>query len=299
MKLLFSEAKSDYGHYLYPYVIWALPEAGESPADLFNRGFLPASRHLDRFYLCRNIRIKLADFKASSENRRILRKGEGIQSRLVPRAEFDYTPERRQFFKSYADAKFGADVMSFERLDGLFDAPVISHLLVFTDAQTGVEIGVAALYLEGEPTPGQCQDGSKRSLAFYYYGFYDLNYFQRNLGMFMMTTAVTLFAERGFQHIYLGTCYSERALYKTQFAGAEFFNGVRWSEDLEELKFLVQRDKAHPYQHLLQSEEYLKLFQGGDLGKLTAASPFGTLSPLNRGMTGCGGQSGGGPPGLP
>jgi hypothetical protein len=49
VKLLFSEAKSDYGHYLYPYVIWAVPEAGEVPADLFNAGFLPSSNRLDRF----------------------------------------------------------------------------------------------------------------------------------------------------------------------------------------------------------------------------------------------------------
>jgi len=43
------------------------------------------------FYLCRQIRVHLAAFKPSSENRRILRKGAGIQARLVPRAEFDYT----------------------------------------------------------------------------------------------------------------------------------------------------------------------------------------------------------------
>jgi len=269
MKLLFSEGASDYGHYLFPYAVWAFPERGETAADLFSQGFLPSSRNLDRFYLCRHIRVKLAKFNPSSENRRILRKGEGISCQLVPRAEFDYTPERRQFFKTYADIKFGKDVMTFERLDGLFASPIISHLLVFKDAQTGAEAGVATLYVE------------RKSLAYYYYAFYDLNYYHRNLGMFMMTTAVAQFAEHGFQHLYLGTCYSQNALYKTQFAGAEFFNGFRWSNDLEELKFVIQRDKAQPYQHLLESEDYLKDFQGGDLNKLAVASPFGTWRPLN------------------
>ncbi len=262
MKLLFSEQKSDYDHYQFPYAVWAVPETGETPADIFNAGFLPSSRNLDRFYLCRQVRVALAAFKPSSENRRILRKGAGIEVQLLPRGQYDYTPERRQFFKTYADIKFGKDVMTFERLDALFAAPIISHLLVFTDTATRKEVGVATLYLEG------------KSLAFYYYAFYDLNYYARNLGMFMMTSAVELFAERGFKHLYLGTCYSRNALYKTQFAGAEFFNGFRWSGDLDELKFIIQRDKKELYQHLLESQEYRDEFYAGDLDKISAASEF-------------------------
>ena len=262
MKLLFSEQKSDYEHYQFPYAIWALPEAGETPADIFNAGFLPSSRQLDRFYLCRQIRVNLGKFKPSSENRRILRKGEGIEVKLVPREKYDYTPERRQFFKTYADIKFGKDIMSFERLDSLFASPIISHLLVFTDARTGAEVGVATLYVEG------------RELAYYYYAFYDLNYYARNLGMFMMTSAVRLFSEKDFRNLYLGTCYSQTALYKTQFPGAEFFNGFRWSSDLSELKFILKRDKKELYQHLLETEEYREEFYQGDLGRMAAASDF-------------------------
>src|ERR1051325_5633322 len=120
MKLLFSEQNSDYDHYQFPYAIWAVPEAGEAPADIFNAGFLPSARNLDRVYLCPQVRGNTARVKPSSENRRILRKGEGIRVELVPRAKFDYTPERRQFFKTYADIKFGKDVMSYERLYALF-----------------------------------------------------------------------------------------------------------------------------------------------------------------------------------
>jgi len=262
MKLLFSEQNSDYDHYQFPYAIWAVPESGETPADIFNAGFLPSSRQLDRFYLCRQVRVDLGRFKPSSENRRILRKGAGIDVKLVPRAQFNYTPERRQFFKTYADIKFGKDVMTFERLDSLFDSPIISHLLVFTDAEKGGEIGVATLYMEG------------RELGYYYYAFYDLNYYARNLGMFMMTSAVSLLSERGFKHFYLGTCYSQTALYKTQFAGAEFFNGFRWSDDLDELKFIIKRDKKELYQHLLETEEYREQFYKGSVEQIASASYF-------------------------
>ena len=262
MKLLFSEAAVDYPHYIFPYAIWAFPEPHETPANLFDQGFLPSSRHLDRFYLCRQVRVDLHKFSPSSEKRRILRKGAGLAARLFPRAEFDYTPARREAYKTYADIKFGKDVMSYARLDALFDARITSHLLLFTDTVSGADVGTVTLYLE------------PATMAFYYYAFYDLNYFHRNLGMFMMTSAVMLFAERGFRFLYLGSCYRPNALYKTQFAGAAFFNGVRWSPNLDELKYLIRRGEQQQPQHLLEVEDYRGSFLGGDLPQLAAASPF-------------------------
>src|ERR1043166_7536132 len=189
MKLVFSETKADYTHYIFPYAIWAFPERGETPADLFNQGFLPSSRELDRFYLCRYVRINLRQFRPSSENRRILRKGKNLSIRLVPRAEFDYSAQRRQFYKTYTDIKFGKDTMPFERLDSLFTSVLTSHLLIFTDDESGNEVGTATLYLEPP------------FLAYYYYAFYDLRYYSRNLGMFMMTSAIMLFRERAFNFV--------------------------------------------------------------------------------------------------
>ncbi len=262
MKLLFSEAKSDYANYVFPYAIWALPDSGETPADLFDAGFLPSSRDLDRFYLCRQIRVDLKQYRPSSENRRILRKGAGIRVRLLTRAEFDFTEARRGFFKKYADIKFGKDVMTFARLDALFNSKITSHVLQFEDTANGHEVGTATLFLE------------RPNLAYYYYAFYDLNYYNRNLGMFMMTSAAEVFSAEKFRHLYLGSCYSENALYKAQFAGAEFFNGFRWSSNLKELKFLVGREKAMPKQHLLETPEFREKFYDQEVEKLARLSQF-------------------------
>ncbi|OQX95226.1 hypothetical protein B6I21_06500 [candidate division KSB1 bacterium 4572_119] len=106
MKLLFSEVKSDYSRYIFPYAIWAIPEQGETPANIFEKGFLPSTRELDLFYLVRQIRINLKMFKRSSENRRVMRKCHNIQSKLIPIADFDYTDQWREFCKYYADIKF-------------------------------------------------------------------------------------------------------------------------------------------------------------------------------------------------
>ena len=183
MKLLFSEQKFRLPeHYRFPYVIWAVPERRRRPRDIFDAGFLPSSRELDRFYLCRQIRVSLPKFKPSSENRRIQRKGIGIGIELVPREKYDYTPERREFFKNLRrhQVRQGHHVVS-SGWTRCLPRRSISHLLVFTDTETGEDIGTATLYVEG------------KSLAFYYYAFYDLNYYARNLRMFMMTSAAELF----------------------------------------------------------------------------------------------------------
>ncbi len=262
MKLVFSETRSDYGRYLYPYVVWALPEPGERPGDFFRRGFLPASPHLDCYHLCRHLRLPLAGWRPNSENRRILRKGEGVAVHLVPRADFAYTAERRAAWLAFAEARFGPGVMPAERLDTLLAAPVITHLLQFTDPATGAELGTVLLYLE-EP-----------ALAYYYYAFYDLAGRARQLGMYMMTRAAQFFAARGLAHLYLGTCYSTRALYKTQFEGIEFCNGFRWSGDLRELKYQLARDRDGKGRHLLDLPEYRDGFYGGSLAAMARASTF-------------------------
>lgn len=261
MKLLFSEAAPDYEHYIFPYAIWGFPEAGETPADFFEGGFLPSTRELDRFYLARHIRVRLKDFEASSENRRILRKGGGLSWKLLKREEFTLTEERAAFCKKYADARFGAEVMSEERLRTLFGSPVATHIMVFSEGER--EVGYVVLYLE------------RPRVAFYYYSFYDLTLFEKSLGLFLMTSAVRHFCDDGFEYLYLGTCYSERALYKAQFSGFEFFNGFSWSTHLAELKFLVSRQGEKPGKHLLESQEYLEKFHGKMPAELGSAFRVG------------------------
>jgi arginyl-tRNA--protein-N-Asp/Glu arginylyltransferase len=244
MKLLFSEALPDYEHYIFPFAVWAFPEGGETPADLFEAGFLPSTRQLDRFYLARQIRVRLAGFTASSENRRVLRKCGHLRMRLLRQSEFQLTPERLEFCRAYANSRFGDGIMSVERLESLFTAPVATHIMLFDDPATGAEAGYVVLYIE------------QPRLVFYYYSFYDLALFERSLGLYLMTSVVKAFAEDGVGHLYLGTCYSERALYKTQFRGSEFFNGNRWSNDIRELKFLVARQGTRPEGHLLENAQY-------------------------------------------
>ena len=259
MKLLFSETAPDYANYLYPYVVWAFLEAGETPADAFEAGFLPGLPTLERFYMVRQVRVPLREWKATSENRRILRKGAGFDCTVIPKDTFDYSGERRDRWLAYAAERFGAGVMPRERLDGLMGGAVITHLLQFTETETGRELGTVLLLLEPP------------RVAYYYFAFYDLALKDRNPGMFMMTRAVGFFAAQGFNHVYLGTCVTPKALYKTQFEPLEFFNGSRWSRSPAELKHLVQI--PCPDRHRLDTPDFLA-FQPGSAADLAAASRF-------------------------
>ena len=90
----------------------------------------------------------------------------------------------------------------------------------------------------------------------------------------MMTTAVDFFSMKKFKYVYLGTCYSPNALYKTQFTGFQYFNGFQWSENLKELKYLINRDKFSVDKHLLETEEFVDKFYQGNVDKIVETTMF-------------------------
>lgn len=259
MKLLFSEAAPDPTHYVYPYVVWGFLEPGETPADALAAGFLPGSPELDRFYLVRQIRVPLQEWKPSSENRRLLRKTDRWRAELIPRAAFDYSVRRRAAWLTFAEARFGAGAMPGERLDRLMSGAVVTHLLHFTDEPTGAEVGTALLFLEAP------------RVAFYYFAFQTLAPEVRPAGMAMMTQAVEQFAQAGWTYLHLGSCYSEKALYKVQFEPLEFFNGFRWSRNISELKHLIRTTPEG--RHRLETPEFLA-FQPAPLSEWARVTPF-------------------------
>lgn len=257
MKLLFSEAPPDYGHYVFPWVVWAFPESHETPSDMLDRGFLPSARDLSRWYLARQIRVNLSHFAPSSENRRVLRKSEGLVFDLVPSTEFVLGPDAKETCLRYAQERFGDGVMGEQRLEGLFASAMTSHVLVCRDG--GREIGWTTLLLDRDRT------------AFYSYAFFEPEGRVRNLGMVLMTHCVARFADAGFRHIHLGTCYSTKALYKAQFPGVEFWDGTLWRTDLSALKRMIDRPGPG---HLLEDPQWLGNAVPESLEELKERSPF-------------------------
>jgi len=258
VKILLSEARPDYAGYVFPYAVWGFLEPGETPATALSLGFLPSGSDLSRFYLCRQVRVALDGFRPSSENRRILRKGQGISSVLVPIAEFEATQERIAMCRDCAATRWSSPP-DRERIERIFLAKATTHVLSFGDADK-TECGLVTLYLEG-------------TTGFYSNAFYRTDHALANLGMFLMTETVHFLSDAGFRHLHLGTCYSKGALYKTGFPGVQFFDGLRWSEDLSALKHLISRQETGAG-HLLEDPDYLAKFLPEGLTEAAERSPL-------------------------
>jgi len=244
VKILLSEARPDYAGYVFPYAVWGFLEPGESAATALSRGFLPSGSDLARFYLCRQIRVPLDGFRPTSENRRILRKGQGIVAALLPVGTFEPTEDRLRLCLDCATARWSTPPER-GRIERIFRPPATTHVLSFRDA-AGADCGMVSLYLE---------DG----VGFYSNAFYRLDHPVANLGMFLMTETVRFLAEAGLSFLHLGTCYSTGSLYKTGFPGVQFFDGLGWSSDLAALKHLIARQEQGAG-HLLEDPEYLSKF---------------------------------------
>ena len=266
MKLFFSEFKANYQKYHFPYQVWLLKEAGDEAEKIYENGFLPIRSIPNVYYLARSIRVDLEKFEQSSENRRILRKTEGFESDLVPISEFNYTPQIQKFCKDYLAKKFGQESITAAGIKSIFKSGIYNYVFVWKERKTQKEIGYAVSFISP-------------SFVQYAHAFYDLRYFEQSLGARMMLEAVNWAKESNKKYIYLGTCYEKNALYKTEFKGVEFFNGFRWSQNLEELKELVRdrpaRQQPSPQamaggdrvdgEYLLKNKEYLEKFYQSDL----------------------------------
>jgi hypothetical protein len=251
MKLFFSEFKADYGHYRFPYQVWLLKEEGEAVEKIYGNGFLPIRSLPNIYYLARGVRVNLSEFTPSSENRRILKRTESFTAEAIPLKQFNYDSEVQKLCRDYAEKRLGKDVFPVPAIRSVFTGEVYNQVFIFKD-QKEKPVGYAVCFTNDQ-------------LLQYAHAFYDLNYLSESLGARMMLEAVSWAKDKGCQYAYLGTCYDEGALYKTEFVGVEFFNGFGWSRKLAELKALLKRENE---EYLLKDKDYLDSFHEGDLHKL-------------------------------
>lgn len=251
MKLFFSEFKANYSQYHFPYQVWLLKEEGDSWDEIYNAGFLPMRNIPGVFYLSRNVRVNLENFELSSENRRILKKSESFEAKLASLNEFDYTPKVQKLCKDYANERLGG-IFTSASIKSVFSGKVYSHVFVFSKNGESEEAGFAVVKI------------TEKNLQ-YGHSFYNINFLEENLGARMMLEAVVWAKENSKNYAYLGTCYEKSSLYKTEFKGVEFFNGFGWNDNLDELKYLLIREKQ---QYLLKDREYLEKFHENDFHKI-------------------------------
>lgn len=200
-------------------------EQGDLIKDLYAQGFLPYSgtKELHEvYYSARSARIVLHDFTLSSENRRIAKKFDGQFEKITlagppPQDAYD-------FCLSYFAERHGSKAMPRERLELIF-----SQVTNTTVYRSGLKIIAYVMTVEDT------------TLGHYWYSFYDLTYIRQSLGMWLMLDSIRTAKEAGKSYYYLGTVYGEKALYKTNFAPLEWWDGTKWSTDTAALKALAKQ----------------------------------------------------------
>ncbi len=166
-----------------------------------------------------SLRIKLADFELTSENRRILRKNEDVTLQIssLPLSSDEYNWKIHKLAKDFYTRKFG---------DSTFSAVKIKELIQqnhnFSDLFMYYQTNLA------DPI-GYCICLRTEKILHYCYPFYDLEFSQThsNLGMGMMLKAIINAQENGLEYVYIGSLTREQDKYKLQFKGLE-----KWNNDL-------------------------------------------------------------------
>ena len=196
----------------------------------------------------RSVRIDLNKFTLSSENRRVLKKVEALSLNgiALPLAEYDFRIGK--LAKDFYEDKFGPGIMSAQKIkEMLTDGNKSNFNLILGYTIYGI-IGDADSKTPISTTPeipphfpvGYTICYSNALLLHYSYPFYDLAATPKDTGLGMMTMAIEDAKKTGMKYIYLGSLQRPTDTYKLQFEGLEWFDGKKWSGDIESVKNLLK-----------------------------------------------------------
>ncbi|MEZ4896519.1 MAG: GNAT family N-acetyltransferase [Saprospiraceae bacterium] len=236
MRIFYSEYMRDYSHYTFGYGVYCRMDDRKEMPQIYQHGFLPYSANLlltdSIFYLCRSLRVNLANYQASSENRRTDRKLELLQPQMeqLPIAAIRDDSTFRAFCMAYAAERFKHNAMNAERLNYILHHPVASHILAFS--------------YDGKPL-GYVLVGIEAALLHYWFAFFDSQLMESYpVGKWLMWKVVDWSKANQLEYVYLGTCYGANSLYKVRdFKGLEYFDGAGWNTDMDRLKAWCKTDE--------------------------------------------------------
>jgi len=198
--------------------------SNENINSLYNEGYVFTRKGKGVMNQTRSLRIALDKFELSSENRRILRKTEDLILKIEDLPYKDYDWKIGKMAKDFYDSKFGK---------GTFTANKVKELMT-----SNHNFNKLFIY-STPPSVGYCITLETEKIIHYSYPFYKLGSELKNVGMGMMLKAIVYAQENNKKYIYLGSTQRPGDKYKLQFTGLEWFDGKRWSSDLEELKKIL------------------------------------------------------------
>jgi arginyl-tRNA--protein-N-Asp/Glu arginylyltransferase len=201
----------------------------QSISEMYNKGFVFTRSGKGIMNQTRSLRIDLSKFELHTENRRVLRKTEGLEISTItlPMSEADYSWEIHKLGKEYYNTKFGEGVFSASKIKELIldgEKSNYNHLCCYREKDS--KVGYAICY-------------ENQDIMHYAYPFYDLTKYANNFGMGMMLRAILYAQQNNKKYVYIGSASRRGDSYKLYFNGLEWFDGKDWSSNISELKDLI------------------------------------------------------------
>ncbi|MEK7609669.1 MAG: hypothetical protein AAB470_00920 [Patescibacteria group bacterium] len=201
--------------------------SGKNITNLYNQGYVFTRLGKGVMHQTRSVRINLAKFEPTSENKRILKKVDDIAMQEVTLPYGEYHWSLGKLAQDFYEAKFGSGIMSTQKVKEMLTDKEKSNfniLLIFSNPQD--IIGYVICYLDSE-------------IIHYSYPFYDLGKSSKDMGLGMMTKTIQYAKGKGLKYAYLGSLQRSGDTYKIQFDGLEWFDGKSWQTDIKEVKKIL------------------------------------------------------------
>jgi len=248
MNCFSSEIGHDYTTYSFAYSRFVQLTTDDRLSEVYTQGYLPFSGSPDVHgvgYMARSLRIRLEHWLPNSENRRIYRKFDSVERVILPVTELIDRSQMLNFCHAYFAERHGENIMPAARLTYILDSGWV------TDVISYLYQGKIAAYV---------WLGRDGTATHFYYSFYDLTYAKQSLGLWLMTDLALESQARGNEHLYLGTAYGEKGLYKINFDGLEWWDGQEWCTDRQALKQLCRTDESRKLEAIDRWKESLNRF---------------------------------------
>ena len=213
--------------------------ASENINSLYNQGYVFTRAGWGRMDQTRSLRIDLTKFKLTSENKRVLKKAEAMELKTSSIPYSDYHWSIGKLATDFYTKKFGAGTFSANKAKELMTNKDKSNFNVLLQFVLPSE---ASRTQPDDPSPaavGYCVARETDEILHYCYPFYNTESAIPNLGMGMMLRAILYASEAGKKFIYLGSFQRPGDSYKLQFEGLEWWDGLRWTDDIEKLKIIL------------------------------------------------------------
>lgn len=202
-------------------------ESAETISRMYDNGFVFTRIDKGIMHQTRSIRVDISKFELSSENRRILRKGEKI---LIEKNSIPYPSY------TWIIGKTAKDFYDKKASYGAFSANKIKELITTKD-----NFNTFFVFSENKVNLGYTICYENSSILHYCYPFYDLEKSTKDMGLIMMIKVLVEAQTLGLKYVYLGSLQRPSDTYKLQFSGIEWFDGKIWKNDLDEIKEILKK----------------------------------------------------------